>query len=72
MNASATNLMIVVTTCTVPMFCTPDRLITAGIHSPMSTSSTESHLFWPLLMKCSTYSTQPTAMAAFPAQAVIQ
>ena len=29
-------------------------------------------MLWPLLMKCSTYSTQPTAIAAFPAHAVIQ
>ena len=27
---------------------------------------------WSLLMKCSTYRTQPTAIAALPAQAVIQ
>jgi hypothetical protein len=72
MNASTTNLMIVVTTWTEPMFLTPDRLIAAGIHSPISTSSTETHLLWPVLMKCSTYSTQPTAMAALPAHAVIQ
>src|SRR6516165_8519672 len=72
MNASATNFTTVVTTCTEPMFLTPDRLITAGIHSPTSTSSTENSLLWPVLMKCSTYSTQPTAIAAFPAHAVIQ
>ena len=72
MNASAANLMTVVTTCTEPMFLTPDRLITAGIHRPTSTSSTEYSLLWPVLMKCSTYSTQPTAMAALPAHAVIQ
>jgi hypothetical protein len=29
-------------------------------------------LLWPFLMKCSTYSTHPTAIAALPAQAVIQ
>ncbi len=72
MNASTTNLITVVTTWTEPMFLTPDRLITAGIHSPISTSSTVTHLVWPLLMKCSTYSTQPTAIAALPAHAVIQ
>src|SRR6516164_2287993 len=72
MNASAANLMTVVTAWTEPMFFTPDRLITAGIHSPASTSSTEKNLFWLLLMKCSTYSTQPTAIAALPAHAVIQ
>src|SRR5580698_9322236 len=72
MNASAANLMIVVTTWTEPMFLTPDRLIAAGIHSPASTSSTVIHLVWPLLMKCSTYRTQPTAIAALPAHAVIQ
>src|ERR1700746_2175029 len=72
MNASATNLMMVVTTWTEPMFLTPDRLTDAGSHSPTSTSRTVIHLVWPLLMKCSTYSTQPTAIAALPAHAVIQ
>src|SRR5215831_4616911 len=72
MNASTANLMTVVTTCTEPMFFTPDRLTAAGSHSPTSTSITVISLFWPLLMKCSTYSTQPTAIAAFPAHAVIQ
>src|ERR1700749_2571411 len=72
MNASAMNLMIVVMTWTEPMFLTPDRLTAAGSHSPASTSSTVIHLVWPLLMKCSTYSTQPTAIAALPAHAVIQ
>src|SRR3954453_7447210 len=71
MNASATNFTMVVPTWTEPMFLTPDRLIAAGIHSPTSTSSTVIHLVWPLLMKCSTYRTQPTAIAALPAQAVI-
>src|SRR5215831_5610776 len=71
-NATAANLMIVVITCTEPMFLTPDRLTAAGSHSPTRTKSTVTSLFWPLLMKCSTYSTQPTAIAAFPAQAVIQ
>ena len=72
MNASAANLMIVVITWTEPMFLTPDRLIAAGIHNPTSTSNIEYSLFWPLLMKCSTYRTQPTAIAALPAHAVIQ
>src|SRR5215510_9329366 len=72
MNASTRNLMTVVTTWTDPMFFTPDRLIAAGIHRPTRTSRTEIHLLWPLLMKCSTYSTQPTAIAALPAHAVIQ
>ena len=72
MNASTTNFTIVVTTWTVPMFFTPDRLIAAGIHSPTSTSSTEKTGLWPVLMKCSTYRTQPTAIAALPAHAVIQ
>jgi hypothetical protein len=40
--------------------------MTAGIQSPTSTSNTENSLLWPLLMKCSTYSTQPTAIAALP------
>jgi hypothetical protein len=30
------------------------------------------HLVWPVLMKCSTYSTQPIAIAALPTHAVIQ
>ena len=33
------------------MFLTPDRLIAAGIHSPMRTSSTENTGLWPVLMK---------------------
>src|SRR6516162_1275316 len=72
MKPTATNLITVVTAWTEPMFFTPDRLMTAGIHSPTSTSSTETSLLWPLLMKCSTYSTQPTAIAALPAHAVSQ
>jgi len=36
------------------MFLTPDKLIAAGIHSPISTSSTENNLLCPVLMKCST------------------
>src|ERR1700722_14713781 len=72
MDAAAANLSIVVIAWTEPMFLTPDRLIAAGIHSPTSTSSTEYSLFWPLLIKCSTYRTQPTAIAALPAHAVIQ
>src|SRR5215468_9701248 len=71
-NASTANLMTEVTACTEPMFLTPDRLITTGIHNPTSTSSTENDLLWPLLMKCSTYRTQPTAIAALPPHAVIQ
>ena len=72
MNASTTNFTTVVITWTDPMFFTPDRLMAAGIHSPTSTSSTENSRLWSLLMKCSTYRTQPTAIAALPAQAVIQ
>src|SRR5215467_225727 len=72
MNASTANLNKEVTSCTEPMFLTPDRLITTGIHSPIRTSRTEKNLLWPLFMKCSTYSTQPTAIAALPPHAVIQ
>src|SRR3954447_19911161 len=72
MKASAANLMIVVMTWTDPMFFTPDRLMAAGSHKPMSTRIIEKNLLWLLLTKCSTYRTHPTAMAAFPAQAVIQ
>src|SRR6516165_9461025 len=72
MKASATNFRTVVTIWTEPMFFTPDRLMTAGSHRPTSTSSTVINLFWPLLMNTSTYSTQPTAIPALPAQAVIQ
>ena len=57
---------------TAPMFFTPDRLMIAGIQRPSSTSRTEISSLWPLLMKSSTYSTQPTAIAALPAHAVIQ
>src|SRR5215469_7610918 len=55
---SAANLRIVVIIWTEPMFFTPERLVIG--------------LFWPLLMKTSTYSTQPTAIPALPAHAVIQ
>src|SRR5262249_21274352 len=72
MNATATNLITVVITCTEPMFLTPDRLTAAGSHSPTSTSSTVTSLFWPLLMKCSTERPPPPAIAASPAHAVIQ
>src|SRR5262245_6429848 len=72
MKASAKNFRIVVTTWIEPMFLTPDRLMKAGSQSPIRTSRIEAHLWWLLLTKCSTYSTQPTAMAAFPAHAVIQ
>src|SRR5262252_1238815 len=54
------------------MFFTPERLMIAGIHKPTSTSRTVSSLLWPLLMNTSTYSTQPTAIPALPAHAVIQ
>src|SRR5215468_11307571 len=54
------------------MFFTPDRLMIAGIHRPTSTSRTVISLFWPLLRNTSTYSTQPTAIPALPAHAVIQ
>src|SRR5215467_8864504 len=72
MKASATNLRTVVTSWTEPMFFTPDRLMIAGIHRPISTSRTVISLWWPLLMNTSTYSTQPTAIPALPAHAVIQ
>src|SRR6516165_11458171 len=70
--ATAANLMIVVITWTEPMFLTPDRLTAAGSQSPASTSNTVIHRVCPVLTKCSTYSTQPTAIAALPAHAVIQ
>src|SRR3954447_12059396 len=72
MKASAANLRIVVMTCTEPMFLTPDRLIAAGSHRPTSTSTADPRRLWPLLTNCSTYNTQPTAIAALPAHAVIQ
>src|SRR6516164_8888168 len=71
-NASATNLRTVVTTWTEPMLLTPTRLMAAGIQRPASTSRIDPQVLWSLLMKTSTYSTQPTAMAALPAHAVIQ
>src|SRR6516164_7854846 len=72
MNPTAKNLRTVVATCTDPMFLTPERLKNAAPHSPASTRRTEIHLVWSVLMNCSTYRTQPTAIAAFPAHAVIQ
>ena len=54
------------------MFFTPERLIAAGIQRPTNTNRIEPNRLWPLLTNTSTYSTQPTAMAALPAQAVIQ
>src|SRR5215475_1664804 len=71
-NRSAANLRTVVIIWTEPMFLTPDRLMIAGSHRPTSTSRTVISLFWPLLMNTSTYSTQPTAIPALPAHAVIQ
>src|SRR5689334_9795830 len=72
MNTRTANLITVVTTWTVPMFLTPDKLMSAGIHKPTRTSSTEPKRLWPVFTNSSTYSTQPTAMAALPAHAVIQ
>src|SRR5262245_15287258 len=72
MKRRAKNLRMVVTTWIEPMFLTPERLTQAGSQSPTRTSSIEIHLFSSLLTKRSTYSTQPTAIAAFPAHAVIQ
>ena len=72
MNANARNFKIVVATWMAPMFFTPDRFTNAGSHRPMSTSRMEAHRAWPLLTNSSTYSTQPTAIAALPAHAVIQ
>src|SRR5215831_7438669 len=72
MKASATNFRTVVTIWTEPMFFTPDMLITAGTHRPTSTSKTVISLLWLLLMNTSTYSTQPTAIPALPAHALIQ
>src|SRR6185437_4690182 len=72
MNASAKNFSTVVTTCTEPMFFTPVRLTTAENQRPRSTSRTEPRRLWPLFTNTSTYSTQPTAIAALPAHAVIQ
>ena len=55
------------------MFLTPQRLIAAGIHSPIEHEhDREQPWLWPLLTNSSTYSTQPTAIAALPAHAVIQ
>src|SRR3954454_17088421 len=44
----------------------------AGSHSPISARTIENSVFWPWLTNTSTYSTQPTTIAAFPDQAVIQ
>src|SRR3954467_8534035 len=72
MNTSGMNLRIEVQVWTVPMFLTPLRLIAAGTHRPTSAISIERYLFPPLLRNSSTYRTQPTTIAAFPDQAVIQ
>src|SRR6516225_10803677 len=72
MKANAANLRIVVIIWTEPMFFTPDMLIRAGTHRPISTSRIVISLLWPLLMNTSTYRTQPTAIPALPAHAVIQ
>src|SRR6516164_11784064 len=72
MKPTAKNFRIVVTTCSNPMFLTPERLIKAGTHRPTSTSRIENTFLCPVFTNCSTYSTQPTAIAALPAQAVIQ
>src|SRR3954453_15232461 len=72
MNTSGMNLRIEVQVWTVPMFLTPLRLIAAGIQRPTRAMRTETNLLPPLLTNSSTYSTQPTTIAAFPDQAVIQ
>src|SRR3954447_16215894 len=72
MNTSGMNLRIDVQVWAAPMFLTPLRLIAAGTHSPTRAISIETYLFPPLLRNSSTYSTQPTTIAAFPDQAVIQ
>src|SRR6516165_2395279 len=72
MKASATNFRTVVPIWTEPMFFTPVRLMAAGTHRPTSTSRIVSSLLWPLLMNTSTYRTQPTAIPALPAHALIQ
>ena len=54
------------------MFLTPERFTAAGTHRPTSTSRIEKTFLWPVLTNCSTYRTQPTAIAALPAHAVIQ
>src|SRR5215469_9477641 len=72
MKASATNFRTVVTIWTEPMFFTPDMLMKAGTHRSTSTSRTVISLLWLLLMNTSTYRTQPTAIPALPAHALIQ
>jgi hypothetical protein len=47
-----------------------ERNVVCGLDG--STSSTEKTGLWPVLMKCSTYRTQPTVIAALPTHAVIQ
>ena len=72
MKARPANFAIVVATWKAPMFLMPPRLTHAGIQRPASTSRIDQSLVSPVLMNTSTYSTQPTAIAALPAQAVIQ
>jgi hypothetical protein len=58
----------------VGIFNLPTSLATygPGAHRPTSTSRIEKTFLWPVFTNCSTYNTHPTAMAAFPAHAVIQ
>src|SRR5512133_651332 len=72
MKARAANFSLVVQRWTASMRLTPLRLMIAGTQRPTSTSRIEPNVACPLLMKTSTYSTQPTAIAALPAQALIQ
>src|SRR6185312_136782 len=72
MNTSGMNFRIDVQVWTAPMFLTPLRLIAAGTQRPTSAISMETYLLPPLLRNSSTYSTQPTTIAAFPDHAVIQ
>ena len=55
------------------MFFTPDRLIGGRDPQPdQHQQRSENSRLWPVLTNSSTYRTQPTAIAALPAHAVIQ
>ena len=71
MNTSAANLSIVVHLDRAHVL-DPGEIDRRRDPQPDQHQQDRDHLLCPLLTNSSTYSTQPTAMAALPAQAVIQ
>jgi hypothetical protein len=72
MNNSGMNFSTVVTTWAAAKFRSPDRLTSAGSHSPIMAMTMDQDLACPLFQNTSTYPTQATTIAALPAHAVIQ